>query len=466
MAKQKEEDPVDFREKLSTVDQEGHRRWIYAHKPKGKLYNIRTISTIFYLALLFGMPFIKINSNPMLQFDVIHARFSIWGKIFLPQDAIILGTIMLVALLFIIVFTLIYGRVFCGWACPQTIFLEMVFRKIEYWIEGPANKQQMNDRKKWTTEMYIRKGLKHIIFFAISFIIANAFLSYIIGIEELFKIMTEPISQHVGGFVAILLFTFAFYAVFAFIREIVCIVVCPYGRLQSVLLDKNSILVAYDYVRGEPRERSSRNRTEQAGDCIDCDLCVKVCPTGIDIRNGTQLECVNCTACIDACNLIMDKVGLPPDLIKFASENNIEKGEKPRITSRIAMYSVALVVMLGLLTTLLVTRSTFDTTLFRVPGQTLQENPDGTISNLYRIKIVNKSNKTLPYHLEVVNPEAHLEYVGNHLDSLTPGAFNEETFFIKIPNEKISERKNLINIKIMSGEKVVDRTKLTFIGKY
>lgn len=466
MAKNRNEDPVDFREQISTVDKKGKRKWIYALQPKGKLYNWRTIFTVIYLLLFFSMPFIKINGNPFLQFDVIHARFSILGSIFLPQDAIILGIVMLVFLLFIIIFTLIYGRVFCGWLCPQTVFLEMVFRRIEYWIEGPANKQEIADHKQWTTDMWIRKSIKHLIYFIIAFIIANTFLSYIIGVEELFKIMREPVSAHVGGFVAIILFTIAFYAVFAFVREIVCIVVCPYGRLQSVLLDKNSIVVAYDYKRGEPRARASRNRADEAGDCIDCDLCVKVCPTGIDIRNGTQLECVNCTACIDACNLMMDKVGYPPDLIKFASENNIEKGEKPRFTRRIAMYSVALFAMLSLLTILLINRPVFDTTLLRVPGQMLQENADGTISNLYRMKVVNRNSKTLAYHLQLSHTHAKLEYVGHHLDSLKPGDFSEETFFIKLPKSEITERKQKIELKIMNGDKVIDRQKIIFIGQY
>jgi cytochrome c oxidase accessory protein FixG len=400
----------------------------------------------------------------LFLFNIIDARFIFFGKVFLPQDFIILGIGMLTFLLFIIVFTLAFGRVFCGWACPQTIFLEMIFRRIEFWIEGNANKQKLADSKPATTGYYLRKVAKHLIFFALSFVIANTFLAYIIGVEELFKIINEPIAEHLGGFIALMGFTAVFYAVFAFVRDLVCTVICPYGRLQSVLLDKNSIVVAYDYLRGEPRSKAKKADT--TGDCIDCGMCVQVCPTGIDIRNGTQMECVNCTACIDACNMMMEKVNRLPDLIKYASENNIAKGEKLKFTYRIKAYTAVLFVLIGLLTTLLVTRSVFDATVLRVPGQLLQENADGTISNLYRIKIVNKSNETKPYHLTLAQSHASLVFIGKKLDSLKSLTETEETFFIKVPKDKITKRKDYFTVRIMSGADVIQTKKISFIGEY
>lgn len=450
---------------ISIVEKSGKRRWQYAMQPKGKLYNIRTLLSVFYLVLFFSLPLIKYKGLPLVMLNFPKRIFVLFGKIFTPQDFIVLGIMMLVALLFIIVFTLAYGRVFCGWMCPQTIFLEMVFRRIEYWIEGPANKQKIADKGKWTTEMYVRKAIKHIVFFIISFIIANTFLAYIIGVDELKKIISEPISQHVGGFIALLIFTIVFFAVFAFIREIVCIVVCPYGRLQSVLLDKNSIVVAYDNKRGEPRTKK-RNATN-AGDCIDCGMCVNVCPTGIDIRNGTQLECVNCTACIDACNMMMKTANRPPDLIKFASENDIEKGTHTTFNWRVKAYSAALLVLLGLLVTLLVTRSVMHATVLRVPGQVMQENADGTISNLYSIKVNNKSHKTMPYRIELKGlPGAKIEYAGKKLDSLKSGELGEETFFIKVPKESITKRKEKMQIDVMSGNEVMEEKEVIFVGQY
>lgn len=460
------ESEVDFRDKISTVDTKGKRKWMYVHQVKGYLYKWRTIVSVFYLILFFALPFVKINHNPAFQFNLLESKFILFGQVFLPQDFILFGIGMLVFLLFIVVFTLIFGRVFCGWACPQTIFLEMVFRKIEYWIEGPAAKQEVADHKEWSVALIFRKAAKHLIFFVLSFLIANTFLSYIIGIDELYKIITEPVSEHVAGFAMIVLFTIAFYAVYAFVREIVCTVICPYGRLQSVLLDKNSIVVAYDYLRGEPRARMTRHKAEGTGDCIDCEMCIKVCPTGIDIRNGTQLECVNCTACIDACNEMMEKVHRPIDLIKFASENQIANNEKFRFTYRIKMYIAVLMVLIGVLIALLATRSMFDATVLRVPGQILQENADGTLSNLYRIKIVNKNAKTQPYHLEVENKNARIEYVGKHIDSLATGVQSEELFFIKLPKDKVTKRKEKLILIISSNDKIIQRKKVTFIGEY
>lgn len=456
----------NYRDKISTVDMKGKRKWMYVFQPQGKLYNLRTYFSIFYLVLLFGLPFIKYRGNPLFLFNVTKSKFIFFGQVFLPQDFILFGIGMLVFLLFIIVFTLIFGRVFCGWACPQTIFLEMVFRKIEYWIEGPAHKQQIADAKEWTTELYIRKTIKHIVFFAISFLVANTFLSYIIGLDELMIIIKEPISKHVIGFGMIIIFTVLFYAVFAFIREISCIVICPYGRLQGVLLDKNSIMVIYDYLRGEPRGKRKRGEETSKGDCIDCGMCVNVCPTGIDIRNGTQLECVNCTSCIDVCNSMMKNAGLQPDLIKYASENNIATGVKPKITYRIKMYSVALVLLLSILVGLLATRSMFDATVMKVAGQVLQENPDGTISNLYKIKVVSKSGYTEPYHIEMDNPNARIEYVGTKLDSLKSGIEMEETFFVKVPVSHIKTRKEKMKVLIKSGDEIIQAKKITFIGQY
>jgi cytochrome c oxidase accessory protein FixG len=263
----------------------------------------------------------------------------------------------------------------------------------------------------------------------------------------------------------LMVFTFAFYSIYAFVREISCIVICPYGRLQGVLLDRNSIVVIYDYLRGEPRSKK-RKTEEKKGDCIDCGMCVNVCPTGIDIRNGTQLECVNCTACIDACNVMMKNVGLEPDLIKFGSENDIEKGEKTKITYRVKAYSGVLILLIGILVSLLITRTKFDATVLRVPGQILQENADGTISNLYKIRVVSKSAKTEPFDLSIDMPNAKIEYVGTRIDSLKPSLETEQTFFIKIPKDKITKRRNQLKVFLKANNEIIQTKKISFIGKY
>lgn len=414
------------------------------------------------------MPFIKINGNPIFLFNIPEGKFSLFGQLFLPQDFVILAIAMLLGIVFIIVFTLLFGRVFCGWVCPQTIFMEMMFRKIEFWIEGPAHVQmKMAKQKVKPRSYYIKRGLKHIIFFGISFVIANTFLSYIIGVDALIEIIRAPFGQHLVGFIALLAFTAVFYFVYAYVREIVCTVICPYGRLQSVLMDKNSMAVAYNYNRGEPRGRK-RKGNDDLGDCIDCGMCVNVCHTGIDIRDGLQMECVNCTACMDACDDMMIRVGKPTGLITVASEKQLETntvGEKSFDLRKKLMITL-LIVLTGAFTALIVSRSIFDSTVMRVPGQLYQENADGTVSNLYKIKLVSKSAKTLPYHLEVKEKEAELIYVGQPLDSLRTGEHMEETFFIKIPQDKIKSRKEDLHVQIMSEDRVIQTKTVSFLSGY
>ena len=248
-------DNEKFRDQIATVDERGKRIWLYPKKPKGYYTRIRSILSWVLLALLFGMPFIKINGDPLMLFNIMERRFIIFGINFMPQDFYLFVIAMLIFIVFIVLFTVVFGRLFCGWICPQTIFMEMVFRKIEYLIEGDANKQKALAKAPWNTDKLIKKSSKHAIFFILSFLIANTFLAYIIGIDQLEKIATEPLDAHIGGFIAIIIFSGVFYGVFAHFREQVCLVVCPYGRLQGVLLDKNSIVVGYDYVRGEPRKK-------------------------------------------------------------------------------------------------------------------------------------------------------------------------------------------------------------------
>ncbi len=460
--------PEHYGNKVSTVDNEGKRKWIYAFQPRGKFYKYRTWLSWFYIILFFGMPFIKINGNPIFLFNIPEGKFSLFGQLFLPQDFVILAIAMLLGIVFIIVFTLLFGRVFCGWVCPQTIFMEMMFRKIEFWIEGPAHVQmKMAKQKVKPRSYYIKRGLKHIIFFGLSFIIANTFLSYIIGVDALIEIIRAPFGQHLVGFIALLAFTAVFYFVYAYVREIVCTVICPYGRLQSVLMDKNSMAVAYNYNRGEPRGRK-RKGNDDLGDCIDCGMCVNVCHTGIDIRDGLQMECVNCTACMDACDDMMIRVGKPTGLITVASEKQLETntvGEKSFDLRKKLMITL-LIVLSGAFTALIVSRSIFDSTVMRVPGQLYQENADGTVSNLYKIKLVSKSAKTLPYHLSVKENEAELIYVGQPLDSLRTGEHMEETFFIKIPQDKIKSRKEDLHVQIMSGDRVIQTKTVSFLSGY
>lgn len=454
-----------FRDSVSTIDQKGKRVWITPQKPHGKFYEARKWVSYGCLAILFLIPFIKVNGNPLLLLNVLERKFIIFGLIFWPQDFFLFGLTMLTFVVFIVLFTSIFGRLWCGWTCPQTVFMEMVFRRIEYFIEGDGSQQKALNKSEWNTEKILKKGIKHIIFYAVSFAIANTFLAYIIGIDELYKIATEPIEQHTSGFLAILIFSGVFYGVFAHFREQVCLVVCPYGRLQGVLLDKNSIVVAYDYVRGEPRKLFRKNEERRAGDCIDCHQCVRVCPTGIDIRNGTQLECINCTACIDACDHMMDSVGLDKGLIRYASEDGIAKKQKLRFTTRIALYSALLTILLTGLGIGIALRSDTETTILRTPGMLFQKQPDGRISNLYNYKIVNKTTEDFPVQLKLENIKGEIRLVGDQRNLEAKNqAISEGEFFVITEQSEVKQRKTKIKIGVYSGDKKIETVKTTFMG--
>src|SRR5581483_210321 len=313
---------VDFRNRIATAERDGRRKWLYPKRPKGRFHRARAWVAAVQVGIMFGGPFVKINGNPLLMINVVERKFSVLGVIFWPQDNLIFALGFLLFLMGIAVFTAAFGRLWCDWTCPQTVMMEMVFRKIEYFIEGDSSAQKALARAPWTADKITRKVGKHFIFLALSFVIGNTLLAYIIGIDALKLIVTDSPSRHLTGLIFMGIFSLIFYGLFARFREQACTFICPYRRFQSTLLDENTIVVAYDYKRGEQRGRFSRResldqRTARgAGDCVDCFNCVRVCPTGIDIRNGTQMECVNCTACIDACDEVMTKLGRPRGLIR------------------------------------------------------------------------------------------------------------------------------------------------------
>ena len=460
-----------FRDRIATVDAKGKRKWVFAQKPKGKFYNIRTWVSWGFFVLFFALPFIKVNGRPLFLFNIPDARFIIFGKIFWPQDFFIFGLTMVTFIIFIVLFTAAFGRLFCGWVCPQTIFMEMLFRKVEYLIEGDAAKQKILKNSSWTAEKIRKKTIKHIVFYLLAFIIANFFLAYIIGMDELVKIITEPVSKHVIGFMSILLFSGIFYGVYAYFREQACTVVCPYGRLQSVLLDRNSMIVAYDHKRGEPRGKYKKNQPAElnTGDCIDCFQCVKVCPTGIDIRNGTQMECVGCTACIDACDKMMDAVDRPRGLVRYASENGIAEGKKLRYTGRMKFYTVLLIFLTGILATLLLTRKDIDGTIVRTRGQLYQERGTDSLSNLFNIKIINKTIKDIPVTLHLEGDAAtigKIEMVGAREVLLKQEDQATGSFFIILPRSYITKRKMKLEVGLYEGDKKVTSIKTNFTGPF
>ena len=460
-----------FRDTIGTLDNEGKRAWVYPKKPSGKLYQYRKYVSYLLLAILLSAPFIKINGNQFFMFNVVERRFNLFGVPFWPQDFYIFVIMMLIGVVFIIFFTVAFGRIFCGWICPQTIFMEMVFRRIEYWIDGDRGKQIRLDKQPWNAEKIRKRTLKWSIFFVISFIIANVFLAYLIGSDQLIRYITSGPFENLGTLASLLIFTGVFYFVFAWFREQVCIIACPYGRLQGVLLDNKSIIVAYDHKRGEKEEgRAKFKKTEDRvasgkGDCIDCFQCVHVCPTGIDIRNGTQLECVNCTACIDACDHMMEAVNLPKGLIRYASEEEIKKKEKFKFTPRLKGYTAVLVILIGVLTGMLFLRSDLDTKILRLPGQLYEHKDNNMISNVFTFRMVNKTSKDIDsVHFKLKNFKGTIELVKHGVLKVPAQEMADGTMFIEINAAALDGDKERLLIEVYSGNELIETTKTTFMG--
>jgi len=486
--------PIDesFRDSVATITKEGRRNFIHPKKPKGKLYNLRTWFSIFYLIVFFSLPFIKVNGAPFLMINILERKFILFGLIFWPQDFFIFGIGMVTFIVFVILFTVVFGRVFCGWACPQTIFMEMVFRKIEYWIDGDAAQQKQLKAMPWNAKKIQKRIFKFVVFYSISFIIANFFLAYLISMDELIGYITNP-AGHVGTLISLLTFSTIFFFVYWWFREQVCIVVCPYGRLQGVLLDRNSIVVAYDRLRGEPRGKLTKQKEHhheeskekcdscngngscnsvaesilpevKTADCIDCFACVRVCPTGIDIRNGTQLECINCTACIDACDAIMTSVQKPTGLIRYASENSIVEGVQLKFSSRIKAYTVVLTLLIALLIFLLASRTDLDATLMRTSGMTYTSLPDGRIENLYSLKLANKTHKDIAISLKLENIPGEITMVGSSNLVVKKEEYSNVQFFVKLNRNLVKGWKTQLTIGLYENDKKIKTITAKFIG--
>ena len=463
-------EPENFRDSVGTMDDSGKRVWVFPRKPHGKFTNYRNIVAYVLLALFFVIPFLKINGNPLLLINIVERHFFIFGQPFYPQDFFILALGAITSIVFVILFTVVFGRIFCGWICPQTIFLEMVFRKIDYLIEGDRNKQMKLDRQEWNTEKIWKRSLKWSIFIIISLIITHWMFMYIVGYQEVFTMIKEGPFNNFTSFLVMIIFTGAFYFTFAWFREQVCTLVCPYGRLQGVLIDKQTINVYYDFKRGENRSKWRKGEDRKAegkGDCIDCNQCVVVCPTGIDIRDGQQLECVNCTACIDACDEVMVKTGLPPGLIRYATEDEIEKEIPFQFTTRMKAYSFVLALMVAFMGFLMYNMADVEAKFIKPAGSSFFVR-DAKITNTYSYTFLNKSNKDKIITIKVLEPQhAEVSLSESNKIKIKKGDITKGTVNISFPVNEIKLSKQNISIGVYDDKgELLDTFKTYFEGPF
>ncbi len=440
-----------FRERPDNIDEHGKRKRIKARQPKGKWYTRRTIVGFSLLLFFILAPIIKIGGKPFILLDVINRKFHLFGATVYSQDGYIMAIIMATTVIFVVLFTVVFGRFWCGWACPHTVFMEMIFRRIEYLFHGNYQRG-----RKVKNPSKIGLAFKHIVYFLVVLFFTNVFIMWFTGPKGLLLIWKGSITENWQIYTVMTLVTVVYYWIYSHLRESVCTLFCPYGRMQGVLLDSKSITVAYDYKRGEPRKIK--------GDCVDCGGCVAVCPTGIDIRNGTQLECVNCTACIDECNIIMKRMKRPPNLIRFASNYSIETGKSSIKNLRTYAYGGVLVILLVALIYAVSGRTEIDASLLRIPGTMYQEVSADTISNIYKLKVVNKTDGFKKIKIKFLKPENSSFFLSEYPINLNESGSFDGVIILKQSKTDIKAENMQVELGLYLDDRILETTTATFIS--
>lgn len=467
---------------LSTLKQDGSRRWLYPKLSKGRFLLYRRITAYVLIAIFSVLPFLKMNGRPVILLDIIRREFHIFGQTFLPTDTFLLALLILTVFLTIFFVTAVFGRVFCGWACPQTVYMEFLFRPIERLFEGRAGLGGKPAREPATWRVI---G-KYVVFFLLCVHLTHVFLSYFVGVDQLFEWSFGSPFAHPIAFGFILLVSLALMFHVCVFREQLCIVACPYGRMQSVLLDESSLIISYDESRGEARGKLGRAKRQafeqknlpeaertvgldilkQQGDCIDCGECVTTCPTGIDIRDGLQLECVACAQCIDACDRIMDRVGRPKGLIRYTSQKAL-RGESNRIRRpRVMIYSALICLVFSGFLFALVNRSLADVTPMRALGRAFVVLDSGDVLNQLRLKIVNRDVEPRTYSLVVPEPEGISATMAGDSITLEPGETQTVPVDLVAPFDRFEDGRLNVQLEVFDGQRTVSREAFQMKGPY
>lgn len=393
-------------EPASSLRADGSRNYVHPADVSGRFTRLRYIIFAVLIAIYVILPFAKVRGNPAVFIDIANRRFYLFGGVFNAQDFWLAFFLLSGVGLILIVITAVKGRLWCGYACPHTVFLEGVFRRIERWIEGPRAQRLRRNATGLTMDKLWRKLLKHAIYIVLALLLSHVFVSYFVSLPSLVEMVHRNPAEHPTAFTWVVVMSAILYFNFSWFREQLCLIICPYGRLQSALTDRDTMVIGYDWNRGEPRGKAS---DPENGDCVDCKRCIVVCPTGIDIRNGLQMECVGCAACVDACDEIMDKVGRPTGLVRYDSLNGLEG--KPKHTGRPRLYFYGAIVSLWLVGAVFAFAQSadFEANVLR-HGNTPFMVVDGQVRNSLRIHLFNKTGEGQAF---VIEPESEsgIEYV-------------------------------------------------------
>jgi cytochrome c oxidase accessory protein FixG len=433
---------------LSTLNPDGSRRRIRPRYSRGTYYAKRRIVAYGLMLVFFLLPYLEMAGKPLILLDLPRREFTLFGTTFLPTETFLFMLLFIGTLLGVFFVTALLGRVWCGWACPQTVYLEFLFRPVEYLLEGGWRGAKKMDRTKG---IHGRRVLKQAIFFLFSLFLAHTFLAYFVGVERLAQWVQRSPVEHPTSFLVMLGTTLLIFADFAWFREQTCLVACPYGRLQSVLLDRRSLIVGYDVTRGEPRQKGIIDRPASAGDCVNCELCVLTCPTGIDIRDGLQMECIHCTQCMDACDSVMARVGKPKGLIRYGSRDQFDGRKSSWVRARVLLYPLALALAFGSLVFLLGTRADAEVTLLRGLGDPYTLQPDGAVANQVRIKVSNRGGSARDYRIAIEGvPGATVIAPMNPLP-VPAGETRTTSVFVVLPRDRFEHGEVAASVVLSDG---------------
>ena len=443
---------------LPTLNEDGTRRWIRPKPAPGPKWRARRIVAYALMVVFFAIPHLRLAGKPLVLLDLPRRQFTLFGTTFLPTDTLLLMLLLFSVIIAVFLATALAGRVWCGWGCPQTVYMEFLFRPIERLVEGGwSGSRKIDALGGRRAHLHPRRLLKYAIYAGLALFLAHTFLAYFVGTEQLAVWVRRSPYDHPASFLVMAGTTALIFFDFTYFREQTCMVACPYGRWQSVLLDRQSLIVAYDVARGEPRGRGKvreRPNGVTLGDCVDCMACVQTCPTGIDIRDGLQMECIHCTQCADACDAVMTKIGRPTGLIRYTSQEALAGHDRHWLRPRTVLYPAALALFLGAFVWALNDRQDAEVTVLRGIGAPFTEEADGRVANQVRVKVVNRDDDDRAYRLEVAGvsdvPGATVIAPENPL-RVARGQMATTSIFVLLPATAFTAGERAVTVKVDDG---------------